>query len=581
METDAVAAPAMQPELLETMFGLMSSALVLFDSLGQILKVNDAFSELLGYSAVELLGRPLLDFLHTADRKKLLNRYGRDLPDCLAGQSLELRYRSKSGRLLYGRSKLTVVGTGHGGAQHLLGEVIPIDAHDISKRKGMETRLQTSEQQFRSLAENSLNIIIRYDRNCRRIYVNPAFERETGISPAQALQHGIEVGWSVMNMPACEYLTLLRQVIATGIQVETVLEWPRPESGEIAVHALLLIAEFGADGEVVSVLAKGHNITALKRHERLEETRLCIFERLAQGGPLSEILVLVTRYIEKARPNFLPSIMLVDEDGRHLLAGPAPSLPAEYVAATDRIEISEGAGICGTAAWRKATVIAEDLRTHPYFHEFRELAARAGLLACWSEPIFDSAGKVLGTFCTYLRQPGQPTADDLKLVRQASHLAAIAIERKRAETRLLDSEQRYREIFDNPMDALFLLEADEDGLFRAIEVNPTLEHSMGMGRAELVGKTIEEILPPHVAVRIISKYHRFMASGIPIDEEVELDLSAERLTFHFTLIPVRGTCGHTQRVIGIVRDVTERKCAERRLEESHAQLRKLSSHRCW
>jgi PAS domain S-box-containing protein len=855
METDAVAAPAMQSELLETLFSLVSSALVLFDDQGRILKVNGAFSELLGYPSVELLGKPLLDFLHTADRENLLSRHGWHLPDCLAGQSLELRYSNKSGRLLYGRSKLVVVGTGHDGVQHLLGEVVPIaapqspDKHleqdqspqrmadiseckrmertlcesegrltlkteerlalmdfafshgqeaaylidsqarirfvndeayrvlgysheelfsmtladialdwsneqalelwrtihkrpaeifetrhrtkdgrifpvevsatyveiggkgyalaltrdisdrkrmeaaqweserryrevfdsssdclyllevtadkrfryieinsafeksfglpraqligryvgessvaetsqkvlaqlahclelgcsieweseldlpaglgtfiltffpvrdeqghiyriaginrDITERKQMETRLQTSEQQFRALAENSLNIIIRYDRDCRRIYVNPAFERETGLSPVQALQHGIEVGWSVMNMSACEYLTLLRQVIATGVQIETVLEWPRPESGEIAVHALQLIAELGADGEVVSVLAKGHNITALKRHERLEETRLRIFERLARGGPLSEVLALVTRYVEKARPDFLASIMLVDDDGRHLIAEPAPSLSAEYVAAIGRIEISEGAGICGTAAWRKATVIAEDLRTYPYFHEFRELAAKAGLLACWSEPILDSTGKVLGTFCIYLRQPGLPTADDLELARQASHLAAIAIERKRAETRLLESEQRYREIFDNSLDALFLLEADEDGIFRAIEVNPALEHSMGMDRAELVGKTIGEMLPPHVAARIIAKYRRFMASGIPIDGEVELDLSAERLTFHFTLIPVRGTCGHIQRIIGIVRDVTERKRAERILHTREQEFRTL------
>lgn len=857
METDAVAAPipAMQSELFDPLFSLVSTALVLFDDQGRILKVNGAFSELLGYPAAELLGKLLLDFLHTADRENLLSRHGRHLPDCLVGQSLELRYRSKSGRLLYGRSKLVVVGTGYDGVQHLLGEIVPIaapqnpDKHleqhqslqrmvditerkrkervlreseersplkaeerlalmdfafshvqeavylidnqarirfvndeayrtlgysheelfsmtmadialdwsneqalelwrtihkrpakifetrhrtrdgrifpvevsatyveicgqgyglaltrdisdrklmaaaqwesqrryrevfdnssdclyllevtadkrfryieinaafeksfglpraqligrylgessvvqtgqkvlaqlanclelgcsieweseldlpaglgtfhltfipvrdeqghiyriagvtrDITERKQMETRLQSSEQQFRTLTENSLNIIIRYDRDCRRIYVNPAFERETGISPEQALQHGIDVGWSVMNMPVCEYLTLLRQVIATGVQVETVLEWPRPESGEIAVHALQLIAELDADGEVVSVLAKGHNITALKRHERLEETRLCIFERLARGGPLSEVLALVTRYIEKARPNFLASIMLVDDDGRHLIAGSAPRLPPEYVAATDRIEISEGVGICGTAAWRKARVIAEDLRTHPYFHEFRELAAKAGLLACWSEPIFDSAGQVLGTFCTYLRQPGLPTADDLKLVHQASHLAAIAIERKRAEKRLLESEQRYREIFDNSLDALFLLEVGEDGRFRAIEVNPALEHSMGKGRVELVGKTVEEMFPPQAAARIIAKYHRCVESGLPIDEEVELDLSYERLTFHFTLIPVRGTCGHGKRIIGIVRDITERKRAERILHTREQEFRTL------
>ncbi|WP_338524831.1 PAS domain S-box protein [Pseudomonas batumici] len=447
-------------------------------------------------------------------------------------------------------------------------------SRDITDSKQMESRLLTSEQQFRALAENSLNLIIRYDLNCQRTYVNPAFERETGIPAAQALHRSLEDDWSP-EMPVVEYQALLRQVISTGAPLETVLEWPYPESGELVAHAIQLIAERGVDGAVVSVLAKGYNITALKRHERLEETRLHIFERLARGAPLPEVLALVTKYLEQARPDFLASIMLANDDGRYLQPGPAPSLPPDYLKTLGRIEIGEGMGICGTAAWRGTTVIAEDLNSHPYCHVFREQAIKAGLRACWSEPIKDSVGKILGTFCIYLPQPGLPTDDDLKLVHQASYLAAIAIECKRAETLLLESEQRYREIFDNSLDALFLLEVTEEGHFRYIEVNPALERSVGKGRVELIGKTIEETLPPHVAAAAIAKYQRCVEGGAPLDEEEELDLPTGHLTFHSTLIPVRGACGRIRRIVGIARDITERKHAERVLHRREQEFRAL------
>jgi PAS domain S-box-containing protein len=708
IETDALTARMAQSQLFEATFDLVSSALVVLDDQGQILKVNGAFAELFGYSLPELLSIPFPELLHCTDRESQQVLHGEVFPFCLADRPLQLCYRRKDGSLFQGRSKLTAVGT------VLLGEIVPLKAvqssdermepacditerrrlqaaqwenerryrevfdyssdclyllevtadrrfryievntaferstgfhrekligrcvgelsgeetarkilaplerclatgenteweqelelpaglvathstfipvrdeqgHiyrivgvslDVTERRRMETRLLTSEQQFRALAENSLSVIIRYDLNCRRTYVNPAFERETGIPIGRALQLPLEDSWSA-NTPVTEYLALLRQVISTGEPLETVLEWPSPESGEIVAHAVQMIAERGVNGEVVSVLVKGHNITALKRHERLEEARLCIFERLARGAPLPEVLALVTKYIEQARPDFLASIMLVDDDGRYLLLGSAPRLPPDYQDALGRIEIGEGIGICGTAACRGTTVIAEDLASHPYCDAFRELIIKTGLRACWSEPIKDSVGKILGTFCIYWFQPGRPADDDLKLVHQASHLAAIAIERKRAETLLLESEQRYREIFDNSLDSLFLLEVTEEGHFRTIEVNPATERNLGMGRAELLGKNIEEILPPHIAARAIAEYQRCVDSGAPLDSEMELDLPAGNLTFHSTLIPVLGAYGRIQRIVGIFRDITERKNAERILHVREQEFRAL------
>lgn len=535
------------------------------------IEVNAAFERSSGLSRERLIGRYLGESSVAETARKVLAQLER----CLAsGENVEWE-----GELELAAGIITIHGTliPVRDASGRIYRIVGI-SRDISERQRMETRLLASERQFRTLAENSLNLIIRYDLDCRRTYVNPAFERETGIPAAQALQIRLEDSWHGGGITAAEHEALLRQVIATGEPLETVQDWLCAESGEVVVHAIQLIAERDADGEVASVLAKGHNITALKRHERLEEVRLGIFEKLAQGAPLSQVLTLVCQYVEQARPDFLASIMLADEDGLYLVPGPAPSLPASYLTALGRIKIGEGVGICGTAAWRGATMIAEDLRTDPYFREFRGLASAAGLLACWSEPILDSAGEVLGTFCVYRRQPGLPTADDLRLVRQTSHLAAIAIERRRAELRLQESEQRYREIFDNSLDALFLLEVTEEGRFRNIEVNPAFERSVGMGRAELIGKTIEETVPPPVAATVIAKYRRCVESGSPIDEEVELDLPTGRLAFHSTLIPVRGAYGRIQRIVGITRNITERKHAERVLHAREQEFRALAEN---
>lgn len=531
------------------------------------LEINDAFERVSGFNREQLIGRCVGDSSPAQTARKILA----PLERCLTSGDIiewETELDLPAGKIAI-FSTFIPVRDEQGDIYRIVGI-----SRDISERKRIETQLLTSEQQFRALAENSLNMIIRYDRNCRRTYVNPAYERETGFSAAQALQLPLEESWSA-NPPVAEYLKQLHRVIDTGGPLETVLEWRSPESGKIVVHAIQLIAERDVDGTVVSILAKGHNITALKRHESLEESRLYIFEQLARGAPLQEVLSLVTSYIEQDNPDFLACTLLADDDGRYLRLISAPRLPPEYSQLFECIEIGEGISICGTAARRGTSIIAENLATHPYCGAFRELANNVGLRACWSASIKDSVGKVLGAFCIFSRQSGPPTKDDLKLVCQASHLAVIAIERERAEALLLESEQRYRDIFDNSLDPLFLLEVTDEGRLRYIEVNPALERTVGMGRAELIGKFVEQILPSDVAVAAISKYRRCVDDAVPIDEEEELDLSAGRRTFHTTLIPVRDAFGNVQRIVGIARDITERKHAEHVLHTREQEFRAL------
>lgn len=232
-------------------------------------------------------------------------------------------------------------------------------------------------------------------------------------------------------------------------------------------------------------------LLASEEHER---NRNRVLEVLAKGAPINDVLTTLVQTIEQSSEGKLCSILLLDEAGKHLLLGAAPSLPDFYSQAIHGQAIGDELGSCGTAAFRGERVIVEDVQTHPYWVPYREIAGQAGLASCWSEPILSGKGAVLGTFAIYQRQPGGFSTVDFHLIQQSCHLASIAIERKRLDD-LMWSHAYYDLLTKLPNRRLFRDRLQQDikkthraGLSLALmfidldmfkEVNDTLGHDVG------------------------------------------------------------------------------------------------------
>lgn len=150
------------------------------------------------------------------------------------------------------------------------------------------------------------------------------------------------------------------------------------------------------------------------------------------GTPLATVLeVLVHTAETQSDGSFLASILLVDESGKHLLHGAAPSLPAEYNRAIDGIAIGPSVGSCGTAAHFGHAIVVTDIEHDPLWASFRDLALQHELRACWSTPFLSRDGSVLGTFALYYRRARGPSEYDREMVKQLTATAALVVESAR------------------------------------------------------------------------------------------------------------------------------------------------------
>ena len=173
-----------------------------------------------------------------------------------------------------------------------------------------------------------------------------------------------------------------------------------------------------------------YDLTAVERAKARTEALI------ASGVPLHETLEELVQIVESLTSSgVLASILILDDDGKHLRHGAAPSLPDPYNAAIDGIEIGPEVGSCGTAAFHDKTVAVYDISTNPLWANFKDVALEHGLRACWSTPIHGSDGKVLGTFANYYRVVRDPSPVDEQLTKLITQTAAKAIEHDREARR--------------------------------------------------------------------------------------------------------------------------------------------------
>jgi signal transduction histidine kinase len=184
-----------------------------------------------------------------------------------------------------------------------------------------------------------------------------------------------------------------------------------------------------------------HDVSARRRVEALLRGQSQVLELIVHGAALPVALDALLRVIEALGTGMRCSILLLDAEKKHLHHGAAPSLPASYTEAVDGVAIGPAAGSCGTAAFTAEPVIVQDIASDPKWVHYKQLALSHGLRACWSTPILDDIHNVLGTFAMYYGDVLTPRERDQDLVKMATHLAAIAILRDRAER---EREERER-----------------------------------------------------------------------------------------------------------------------------------------
>lgn len=401
-------------------------AIAEFEPDGTLIHANDNYLSLFGFTREEALGRHHSSFCLPAYANS--DDYGDFWARLRGGEAhsgLAERMRSDGSSCWLEATYTPVLD----GAGRVL-QVLKI-ATDISERLLLERAQQEHLQRLSLVADASDTAVMISDGDLRIAYVNAGFSRM--------------LGWSLEEIHGEQALALLApQLPDAGIAEydATLREGHSAEREEIVVGkdgqrywakiiSNPIFDEAGRWSYTVTLLT---DITRSKMHEALQHRAL---EAMAREQPLTEVLELICQEVERIAPEITASILEVDDQGR-LRPLAAPSLPQDYCQQLDGVPIGPTVGSCGTAAWRNQTVRVDDIAHDPLWADYRQLVLPLGFIGCWSTPIRDSQGRVIGTFAFYFRKPRTEAALTFhqRLVDASAHLCTLALERERSRQRI-------------------------------------------------------------------------------------------------------------------------------------------------
>jgi PAS domain S-box-containing protein len=299
-----------------------------------------------------------------------------------------------------------------------------------------------------------------------------------------------------------------------------------------------------------------------KKAERLLRIHAEVLEMLVKGASIRELFSKMLSLVDQMLQDISSSIMIIEENGLYLRPIAGPHLPVDWLKGIDPLRIGEKVGSCGTSAFLGKRVIVENIETDPLWERGRGLALSFGLKACWSEPIKSEMDKVLGTFAIYSYEPRSPSHEEIELIESIANLAAMIIQKNITEKTLRESEEKYRILFENANDAIFVV---QDQLIKF--PNPKAVELAGYSTEELTKIPFVDLVHPEDRALVIDRHIRRLSGeeNLPntysfrvvnkTGDEILIELSSVTITWegrHATL--------------NFVRDITQQKKIETQLQ---------------
>jgi PAS domain S-box-containing protein len=499
-----------------SLYESMMDAYVSVDLDGRIQQFNQAYQRMLGYESNELYKLPYkdltpkkwYDFKADIVEKQILPRGYSDV--------YEKEYIRKDGTVFPVELRTTLMRDEAGNPSGMWAIV-----RDISERKRNEQSLLESEQRYRELLDSSMQGVIVF-QDMRIVYVNQTLLNALGYTEAE-----------LKSLTAAEILKRVhpddRRMFRERLQKHHA-SVPKPEQYSFRV--------IRKDGEIRWVEAKTVPIEL-------------------QGKPALMITAIDVSEIRQAEAELQDSAKT-----QQTILNAIDALV--FMIDTNTVLISSNDKFAKRMGMSADTIVGTFLPNLFPEDVYRERKIPLDQVISSGKPttFTDSRDG------TWFENSYYPVLDVSGKVVRVVVLARDITEQRRMTEAFRASEEQYRTLAEAAHDVIFIIDRND----RLEYVNSFGTYFLGLEPKQMVGQPWWRFFPPQVREDQEENIRRVIKTGEAISTETDIKFPTRTVWFHTWLVPILGTWGDVTSVLGVARDITERKRSEEALQQAREQL---------
>ncbi len=546
------------------------------DTQGRINYVNQRMAQMLGYSIQEILGRLVSDFMDEGAHGEAKQNWEQRKQE--AKEQYDFRFRRQNGSFVWTIVSTSPILSETGEFQGAIAMMTDVSAHKQAEETLREQAATLQNQQ--KWLESVLNFL-----PSPLLLIEPGTARVTFANQAADEMAG---GEFPKDKPSEEYHTVYYCTDAKGERIPDEqmpgvrvaqgerldgfeMDWHTPKGiRSLIVFADRLVPRYGHPATCALVF---QDISERKRVEKALEGRLQqqavvaqLGQRALSGIELSTLMDQVPILVAQSLNVEYCKVLELLPDGKALLlrsgVGWHPGLVGHATVG------SETYSQAGYTLLSSQPVIVEDLRKEtrfngpPLLHEHQVISGMSVIIHGKNRPF-----GVLGVHTTRKQKFSQ---DDINFLQAVANLVAIAIERKRAQEALRESQELFERFMNHAPVIAFI--KDEQGRF--LYVNSLLERTWNRPLADWLGKTDFDLFPAEQAQQWRDNDIAVLAGDKAVqflETSVNQDRVQSWLSFKFPFIDAAGR----RFLAGMSLDISDRKRLEDDLRQSEAKFRRL------
>ena len=483
--------------IFEAVFNTMYDGIFIYNpKTFSLIEVNSRTEEMYGYSKEELLQLRIGD-LSASDLGYTNEAAKESALMALSGEKVSSEWlaRKKSGQNFWVLATLEKISVG--GEYYLMGIV-----KDIDKEKEVELSLNESREQYESLTQNSPDVIMRFDRDLRHIYVNNAVKSSLGIEPELFLnKNHEEMGMFPKEM--CEFWEE---------NIQLVFDTKKPNKVEFSIMGLRglqelewrLYPEYGQSGILETVLAIARDITENKRKEKIQKVLFEISTSVDTTKDLGELFLRIQDSLNIVIDTKNCYIALYDAEKDVI------TLPFHKDEKDTFTEFPAGKTTTGYVI-RTGKSQLVNLERIAELEKTGEIEPIGAPSLYWLGVPLKIAEDIIGVFVvqSYV-ETVKYTEEDVQLLEFVSGQIARAIERKKSHDKLRSNEERQRRILESSPDGLVVI--DINGAF--LDFNSSFTELVGLSNDKQFKKlNFFEYVSPEDVIKVQNLLNETLSSG--------------------------------------------------------------------